>query len=68
MYANWKWLYFIGGVRKLKIVVPAFGAVHMFSSSPPCVGVRFLCLLTPLRRARAVRAFAPVYLFSQNRV
>ena len=30
MYAFWKSPYFIGGVQKLRIVVPTFGAVHIF--------------------------------------
>ena len=58
MYAFWKSRYFIGGVQNIRIDVPTFGAVHFFLSSPPCVGMRFLCLWTPLRRARAVRAFS----------
>ena len=42
MYAFWKPRYFIRGIQKVRIVVPAFGAVHIFVSSPPCVGVLFL--------------------------
>ena len=68
MYTFWKSRYFIGGVQKLRIVVLAFGAVHMCSSSPSCVGVQFLCLVTPLRRARAVRALWPAFIYGQNRV
>ena len=51
--------YFIRGVHKLRIGVPTFAAVHIFLTSPPCVGMRFACLATPLRRACAVRAFWP---------
>ena len=59
MYTFWKARYFIGGVQKIKIGVPAFGAVHIFLSSPPCVGMRFLCFSTPLRRALSRALFLP---------
>ena len=35
------------GVEKLGFLVPALGAVHIFLSSPPCVGMRFLVFSTP---------------------
>ena len=68
MYTVWKSRYCIGGVQTLNIGVPAFGAVHMFLSSPPCVIMRFLCLSAPLRRARAVRPIWPALRYGQNRV
>ena len=35
------------GVENLNFLVLTFGAVHIFLSSPPCVGMRFLCFSTP---------------------
>ena len=68
MYTFWKSRYFIGSVQKLKIGVPAFGAVHIVLSSPPCVIMRFLCLSTPLRRARSVRPIWFALRYGQSRL